>query len=211
MTDISQIPIYEAAEVELRESSRKTDSISNSFESLQSLDSISSDLYMELSKVTINKKKPFVKRNVLPDLINFDAPSTSKFDDYHTMPNDSSDMMSINSSMVSEVDGIKESVESNTGRSIKNSGSMIFDKQETYSLRSLDRTRRSSSYSVLSLSDAECKTKTEDSYVFEAGYLLNLAARCEDIGDYQRAFECYKSGIEKMLIGVQCEYLNLDD
>lgn len=80
---------------------------------------------------------------------------------------------------------------------------------------SCDESRRSSSRvslyskSVLSLPNAECKTKTEDSYVFEAGYMLNLAARCEDMGDYQRAFECYKSGIEKMLIGVQSEYTYL--
>ncbi|RVE40234.1 hypothetical protein evm_015115 [Chilo suppressalis] len=57
----------------------------------------------------------------------------------------------------------------------------------------------------MSLSNVENKTKTEDSYVFEAGYMLNLAARCEDMGDYQRAFDCYKSGIEKMLIGVQSD------
>ncbi|XP_045519445.1 ribosomal protein S6 kinase-like 1 isoform X2 [Pieris brassicae] len=206
-TDISQIPIYEATDVELRESSRKTDSNSNSFESLNSLDSISSDLYDELSKVTISKIRPLVKKNVLPDLINFDAPSTSKFDDYHTMPKrfdgSSVDTMSINSSMMSEVDGVvQESRNPGNSQSIE-----TISKYDTVSLRSIgfERTRRSSSYSVLSLSGMECKTKTEDSYVFEAGYLLNLAARCEDLGEYQRAFEFYKSGIEKMLIGVQSD------
>ncbi|XP_047510541.1 ribosomal protein S6 kinase-like 1 isoform X1 [Pieris napi] len=206
-TDISQIPIYEAADVELRVSSRKTDSNSNSFESLNSLDSISSDLYDELSKVTINKIKPLVRKNVLPDLINFDAPSTSKFDDYHTMPKrfdgSSVDTMSINSSMMSEVDGV---VKESRNLSISQNTETM-SKYDTSSLRSIgfDRTRRSSSYSVLSLSGMECKTKTEDSYVFEAGYLLNLAARSEDLGEYQRAFEFYKSGIEKMLIGVQSD------
>ncbi|XP_046972476.1 uncharacterized protein LOC124539223 [Vanessa cardui] len=66
--DISQIPIYEAADVEIRESD------SDSFESLDSLDSLDSELYDELS----NFDAPSVKRNMLPDLINFDAPSTSR-------------------------------------------------------------------------------------------------------------------------------------
>ncbi|CAK1547849.1 unnamed protein product [Leptosia nina] len=208
-TDISQIPIYEPADVELRESSHRIDSTSNSFESLSSLDSIDSALFEELCKVTV-KSKPFVKK-VLPDLINFDAPSTS-FDDYHTMSRDQSsfDKISINSSSISAdiVDGCRN-LDTSTDissklLSYKESSIRNFD---TSSLRSTtsDATRRSSSFSVLSLSNVECKTKTEDSYVFEAGYLLNLATRCEDVGDFQRAFECYKSGIEKMLIGVQTD------
>lgn len=43
----------------------------------------------------------------------------------------------------------------------------------------------------------------EESYVFEAGYLLSLGARHEAKGDYQKAFDFYKAGIEKMLIGAQ--------
>lgn len=176
---ISQIPIYEAADVEIRESPKTSQKLStaDSFESINSLDSINS-LYDELSKVTIEKSKPCIKdKSVLPDLINFDAPSTSKFEDYHTMPktsNPDSDTLSLNSN-------------------------------ETDSRRSSSRMSLYSKRSVLSLSNVESKTKTEDSYVFEAGYMLNLAARCEDMGDYQRAFECYKSGIEKMLIGVQSD------
>ncbi|KAG6458428.1 hypothetical protein O3G_MSEX010856 [Manduca sexta] len=75
---ISQIPIYGAADVEIRQSPNKP-KVSDSFESLNSLGSIDSDLYEELSKVNIDKPR------VLPDLINFDAPSTSRFEDYHTM------------------------------------------------------------------------------------------------------------------------------
>ncbi|XP_026730479.1 ribosomal protein S6 kinase delta-1-like isoform X2 [Trichoplusia ni] len=175
---ISQIPIYEAANVEIRTSPKKVSS-ADSFESINSIDSIDSDLYDELNKLTVEKRPTVKTKSVLPDLINFDAPSTSKFDDYHTMRKKAdSDTISLNSNVCSS---------------------------------SCDESRRSSSRvslyskSVLSLPNAECKTKTEDSYVFEAGYMLNLAARCEDMGDYQRAFECYKSGIEKMLIGVQTD------
>ncbi|CAG9792537.1 unnamed protein product [Diatraea saccharalis] len=182
---ISQIPIYEAADVEIRESP-KDDKLSNanSFESLSSLDSINSDLYDELSKVTIDKHKPSVKsKSALPDLINFDAPSTSKFDDYHTMSkcgNTNSDSTSLTSNMYG-------------------STSSVFDMER----RSSSRISLYSKQSLLSLTNVESRTRTEDSYVFEAGYMLNLAARCENMGDYQKAFDCYKSGIEKMLIGVQ--------
>ncbi|XP_026315947.1 uncharacterized protein LOC113227261 [Hyposmocoma kahamanoa] len=164
---ISQIPIYEAADVEMP--STPNISKADSFESINSLESIGSDLYSELDKVTIDKAKPSVKR-VLPDLINFDVPSTSRFDDYHTMTS-----------------GVSNS--------------------ETVSLSSYTRSNsRVSLYrSELSLSNVENKTKTEDSYVFEAGYMLNLAARYEDMKEYQRAFESYKAGIEKMLIGVQSD------
>lgn len=60
--------------------------------------------------------------------------------------------------------------------------------------------------SAMSLSSVVRAKETEDSYVFEAGYLLAMAARCEDRGQYRRAFHCYRAGIEKMLIGVRCEY-----
>ncbi|VVC95802.1 unnamed protein product [Leptidea sinapis] len=78
--EISQIPIYEAADVELRLSPVLPKA--NSFESLSSLESISSDLYDELSKISVQDVKPCVK--VLPDLINFEIPSTSKMKDYHS-------------------------------------------------------------------------------------------------------------------------------
>ncbi|RVE45013.1 hypothetical protein evm_010331 [Chilo suppressalis] len=184
---ISQIPIYEAAEVEIRQSP-KDDKLSNanSFESLNSLDSINSDLFDELNKVAIDKYKPSVKRKpVLPDLINFDAPSTSRFDDYHTMSRSGN----IHSDTTSLTSNLYES------------SSSVYDMER----RSSSRVSLYSKQSVMSLSNVESKTKTEDSYVFEAGYMLNLAARCEDMGDYQRAFDCYKSGIEKMLIGVQSD------
>lgn len=146
------------------------------------MDSIDSDIYEELKKLTVEKKPSVKSKSVLPDLINFDAPSTSKFEDYHTMKTKKSDCdtVSLNSNVCS---------------------TSSFDVESR-------RSSRMSLYSksVLSLSNAECKTKTEDSYVFEAGYMLNLAARCEDMGDYQRAFECYKNGIEKMLIGVQSKF-----
>nr|XP_049705826.1 uncharacterized protein LOC110381519 isoform X1 [Helicoverpa armigera] len=175
---ISQIPIYEAADVEIRHSPKKL-SLADSFESINSIESIDSDLYDELNKLTVDKKPSVKTKSVLPDLINFDAPSTSKFDDYHTMRKKvDSDTVSLNSNVCSS--------------------SCEVDSRRSSSRVSLY------SKSVLSLSN-ECKTKTEDSYVFEAGYMLNLAARCEDMGDYQRAFECYKSGIEKMLIGVQSD------
>ena len=161
--------------------SPKKASPTDSFESINSIESIDSDLYDELNKLTVDKKPSVKTKSVLPDLINFDAPSTSKFDDYHTMRKKAeSDTVSLNSNVCS-------------------STSCEVDSRRSSSRVSLY------SKSVLSLSNTECKTKTEDSYVFEAGYMLNLAARCEDMGDYQRAFECYKSGIEKMLIGVQSE------
>ncbi|KAH9628160.1 hypothetical protein HF086_009185 [Spodoptera exigua] len=166
---ISQIPIYEAADVEIRRSPKKV-SPTDSFESINSIESIDSDLYDELNKLTVDKKPSVKTKSVLPDLIIFDAPSTSKYDDCDTVSLTSN----VCSSTSCEVDSRRSS-----------SRVSLYSK------------------SVVSLSNAECKTKTEDSYVFEAGYMLNLAARCEDMGDYQRAFECYKSGIEKMLIGVQ--------
>ncbi|OWR54531.1 hypothetical protein KGM_206515 [Danaus plexippus plexippus] len=150
--DVSQIPIYEAADVEIRDSPK---SLSNSFESLTSLESFDSDIYDDISKVSIDSRAQVKK--VLPDLINFDEPSCSKFEDYHTMT-----------------------------------------RHDAVSM-----TSGSDSSRTLSRSNTEYKTRTDDSYIFEAGYMLNLAARCEDMNDYQRAFECYKSGIEKMLIGVQ--------
>uniref|UniRef100_A0A2A4K9Q1 Protein kinase domain-containing protein n=1 Tax=Heliothis virescens TaxID=7102 RepID=A0A2A4K9Q1_HELVI len=179
---ISQIPIYEAADVEIRHSPKKL-SLADSFESINSIESFDSDIYDELNKLKVDKK-PSVKTKlpvtVLPDLINFDAPSTSKFEDYHTMRKKvDSDTVSLNSNVCSSTCDVD-------------------------SRRSSSRVSMYSK-SVLSLCNSECKTKTEDSYVFEAGYMLNLAARCEDMGDYQRAFECYKSGIEKMLIGVQSD------
>ncbi|KAF9415792.1 hypothetical protein HW555_006693 [Spodoptera exigua] len=170
---ISQIPIYEAADVEIRRSPKKV-SPTDSFESINSIESIDSDLYDELNKLTVDKKPSVKTKSVLPDLIIFDAPSTSKYDDCDTVSLTSN----VCSSTSCEVDSRRSS-----------SRVSLYSK------------------SVVSLSNAECKTKTEDSYVFEAGYMLNLAARCEDMGDYQRAFECYKSGIEKMLIGVQSKYL----
>lgn len=105
---------------------------------------------------------------MLPDLINFDEPSTSVFDiSMSRDDNSNSESLSINSSV------------SETSKSI-----------------SLSRH-----------SEVEHKTKTEDSYIFEASYLLNLAARSEENEDYQRAFDYYKSGIEKLLIGVQSKLI----
>ena len=126
---------------------------------------------MTVDKLTVTA----VKKNVLPDLINFDAPSTSNLNNLN------SDSVSFSSTY--------------------DSNSIYEDSGSRLSLYSKK--------SVLCHSNTnnENKARTDDSYVFEAGYLLNLAARCENMGDYQRAFECYKSGIEKMLIGVQCEYL----
>ncbi|XP_039748011.1 ribosomal protein S6 kinase-like 1 isoform X2 [Pararge aegeria] len=182
--DVSQIPIYEAADVEIRESPKTTERLadSNSFESINSLESLGSDLFEELNKVAIDNKKPFVKKNVLPDLITFDAPSTSTFDDYHTMRNMDAETISLNSST-------------------NEPSSSACDE----SRRSSSRVSVYSKRSVPSLSGAESRTRTEDSYIFEAGYLLNLAARCEDAGQPRRAFDCYKAGIEKMLIGVQTD------
>lgn len=173
--------------MEIRESPKNTTK-TDSFESLSSLESIDSDLYEELNKLTIKKSKPSVKKSVLPDLINFDMPSTSKFEDYHTMPGNNT------GSLDSETASLNSNLESTAS---------MFDLERRSSSKQSVYSKRS----VLSLLNVECKTKTEDSYVFEAGYMLNLAARCEGLGDFQRAFECYKSGIEKMLIGVQSKYL----
>ncbi|XP_072946356.1 ribosomal protein S6 kinase-like 1 isoform X2 [Epargyreus clarus] len=182
--DVSHIPIYEAADVEIRESPKPLKkSISDSFESIHSLISVDFDFYDELNKITIDKSKSCIKsKSMLPDLINFDAPSTSKFEDYHTMPktgNTDVDTLSLDST--------------------------VYESSYDDSHRSSSRLSLYSKRSMPSLSNIESKTKTEDSYIFEAGYLLNLAARCENTGDYQRAFEYYKSGIEKMLIGVQLD------
>ncbi|XP_045454872.1 ribosomal protein S6 kinase delta-1 [Melitaea cinxia] len=162
--DISQIPIHEPTDVEIKESPKTSTKLSesDSFETINSIESLDSDLYEELSKINIDRKVPSVKRNVLPDLINFDAPSTSKFEDYHTMPkNKDIESISISSTVVSK--------------------------------------------SVPSLSMSKSVSETEDSYVFAAGYALNLAVSCEQKGDYRGAFDCYKLAIEKMLIGVRTD------
>ncbi|XP_063373654.1 ribosomal protein S6 kinase delta-1 [Cydia amplana] len=153
---IPKIPIYEAAVVELKPHS--------SNDSLNSLESLNDDLYDQLSKLTVQNKGAV--KNRLPDLINFDAPSSSRLENYVPKQSDTS---SLNSTLSSR---------SNS---------------------------RMSLYSKTSLSNVDSKTRTEDSYVFEAGYLLNMAARCEDMREYQRAFDFYKSGIEKMLVGVQTD------
>ncbi|XP_063394579.1 uncharacterized protein LOC134679553 [Cydia fagiglandana] len=153
---IPQIPIYEAAVVEIKPHS--------STESLNSLESLNDDLYDQLSKLTVQNKSAV--KNKLPDLINFDAPSSSRLENYVPKQSETS---SLNSTLSSR---------SNS---------------------------RMSLYSKASLSNVDSKTRTEDSYVFEAGYLLNMAARCEDMREYRRAFDFYKSGIEKMLVGVQTD------
>ncbi|XP_048006137.1 ribosomal protein S6 kinase delta-1 isoform X2 [Leguminivora glycinivorella] len=153
---IPQIPIYEAANVEIKPHS--------SVESLNSLESLNDDLYDQLTKLHVQNKTAIKK--VLPDLINFDAPSSSRLENYAPKLSETS---SLNSTLSSR---------SNS---------------------------RISLYSKPSLSNWESQTQTEDVYVFEAGYLLKMAARCEERGDYQRAFDFYKSGIEKMLVGVQTD------
>ncbi|KOB79303.1 Ribosomal protein S6 kinase-like 1 [Operophtera brumata] len=228
---ISQIPIYEAAEVELRPSPINTKV--NSYESLSSIESIDSDLYDELSKLSIEKSRPSIRR-VLPDLINFDVPSTSKFEDYHTRDKtgntdsedyhtrvstgntnpdchrvttgntdsdyhnrftsgntDSEDYHTRFSTGNTNIDyhtrfttGNTDSDTTSLNSNLESSSMCEFESRSSMSLYS--------KRSALSLSNAESKTRTEDSYVFEAGYMLNLAARCEDMGDFQRAFECYK-------------------
>ncbi|KAL4718092.1 hypothetical protein ACJJTC_018927, partial [Scirpophaga incertulas] len=177
---ISKIPIYLAVE-EIRQSPKL--SPANSFDSINSLASMNCDFYDEINKVTIDKHKPCVKtKTMLPDLIIFDAPTSSDCEDdsnYARSITNCSDSTSLKSNVCGSTSSVYEETHSASRLS-------LYSKQ-----------------SVMSLSNLECKTKTEDSYVFEAGYMLNLAARCERLGDYHRAFECYKSGIEKMLIGVQ--------
>nr|XP_026491889.1 ribosomal protein S6 kinase delta-1 [Vanessa tameamea] len=70
--DVSRIPIYEAADVEIRESPKPSPKLSDSdsFESINSIDSLDSELYEELSGLTVERRAP-------PDLISFDAPSRS--------------------------------------------------------------------------------------------------------------------------------------
>lgn len=142
---------------------------------------------------------------MLPDLINFDVPSTSKFEDYHTRDktgNTDTDYHTRVTTGNTDTDyntrltsGTTDSDTTSLNSNLESSSMCEFERRSSMSLYS--------KRSVLSLSNVDSKTRTEDSYVFEAGYMLNLAARCEDMGDFQRAFECYKSGIEKMLIGVQ--------
>ncbi|KAJ0171948.1 hypothetical protein K1T71_012711 [Dendrolimus kikuchii] len=202
---ISQIPIYEAADVEIRQSPIDKPKITtaDSYESINSLDSIDSDLYDELSKVTIDKSKPTIKNNVLPDLINFDVPSTSKLNSSFENSSKFENTSAFGSS--SKFENYEPKTKETDTLSLNSnlcSSSSMYDFE---SRRSSSRLSLCSKQSVLSLSNVECKTRTEDSYVFEAGYMLNLAAKCENMGDYQRAFDCYKSGIEKMLIGVQTD------
>ncbi|XP_013166043.1 PREDICTED: uncharacterized protein LOC106116681 [Papilio xuthus] len=246
--DISQIPIYEAADVELRQSPRNTRT--DSFESINSIESINSDFYDELNKITIEKTKPSVKtKNVLPDLINFDAPSTSnasKFDDYHTMGTETvsiasdspirvkemensyvfesplydtnNDDMSVTSrGMDTEIDGVASPSSGVRGKEteiyedVSSVSSEVRGKEtEIYegvsSLSSDVRGKETEIYEGVSSLSSEVRVKeTEDSYVFEAGYLLSLGARSEDSGQYRRAFHCYRAGIEKMLIGVRLD------
>ncbi|KPI98595.1 Ribosomal protein S6 kinase delta-1 [Papilio xuthus] len=228
--DISQIPIYEAADVELRQSPRNTRT--DSFESINSIESINSDFYDELNKITIEKTKPSVKtKNVLPDLINFDAPSTSnasKFDDYHTMGTETvsiasdspirvkemensyvfesplydtnNDDMSVTSrAMDTEIDGV-----ASPSSGVRGKETEIYE--DVSSVSSEVRGKETEIYEGVSSLSSEVRVKeTEDSYVFEAGYLLSLGARSEDSGQYRRAFHCYRAGIEKMLIGVRLD------
>lgn len=244
--DISQIPIYEAADVELRQSPKNTRT--DSFESINSIESINSDFYDELNKITIDKTKPSVKtKNVLPDLINFDAPSTSnalKFDDYHTMGTETDAITSDSPIRVKEMENsyVFESplYDTNTDDCVMSramddevdgvpslSNEMREKETEIYegvSLSSEVRSNDSEIYEGVSSLSSEVRVKgteicedvsslssemrvkeTEDSYVFEAGYLLSLGARSEDSGHYRRAFQCYRAGIEKMLIGVRCK------
>ncbi|KPJ20099.1 Ribosomal protein S6 kinase delta-1 [Papilio machaon] len=262
--DISQIPIYEAADVELRQSPKNTRT--DSFESINSIESINSDFYDELNKIKIDKTKPCVKtKNVLPDLINFDAPSTSnalKFDDYHTMGTEivsvtsdspvrvkemensyvyesplydtNNDDVSVTSrAMDTEIDGV-----ASLSSEVREKDTEIYDvsslssevrlketdkydvsslssevrvkETEIYedvsSLSSQVRVKETEIYEGVSSLSSEVRVKeTEDSYVFEAGYLLSLGARSEDSGQYRRAFHCYRAGIEKMLIGVRSD------
>ncbi|XP_047539200.1 ribosomal protein S6 kinase delta-1 [Vanessa atalanta] len=69
--DVSQIPIYEAADVEIRESPETSPKLSesDSFESINSIESLDSELFEELGKLTVERGAP--------DLISFDAPSRS--------------------------------------------------------------------------------------------------------------------------------------
>ncbi|XP_041971405.1 ribosomal protein S6 kinase delta-1 isoform X2 [Aricia agestis] len=143
--DISQIPIYEATEVEIRESPKDCtrSGTSDSFESINSLESLDSDFYDELKRIRV-KPITSIKRN-LPDLIDFERPSTS------------------------------------VSRDVTDCAPRVTTDNST--------------------SDKG----VEGGYAVEAGYLLSVAGRCEDAGDYERAFEFYKTGIEKLLQGVQSE------
>ncbi|CAH2098044.1 unnamed protein product [Euphydryas editha] len=270
--DISQIPIHEPTDVEIRESPKTSTKISesDSFESINSIESLDSDLYEELNKVKIDKQVPGVKRNVLPDLINFDAPSTSKFEDYHTM-NKNRDIENI--SISSTIYGTESERPSESRASIysKMSGPSLSNPEGATGTDNSDISKNISSRSTidyvsgledsfkfsankcvssLSISEgttgidnsdiskiipsrstidcvsgtedsfkfsasankclpslymSEGTSETEDSYVFSAGYALNLAMSSEQKGDYRGAFDCYKSAIEKMLIGVRTD------
>lgn len=98
--DVSNIEIFGAAHVEMPTSPTNTKGTDSS-ESLSSLDSIKSDLFEEVSRMTIDKPRSCVKKkSVLPDLINFgfDVPSTSRLDDGNTRARSSVDTDSMNSS-----------------------------------------------------------------------------------------------------------------
>ncbi|CAG4995549.1 unnamed protein product [Parnassius apollo] len=242
--DVSQIPIYEAANVEVRESPQHKISKAESFESITSIDSINSDFYDELSKVTIEKTKPSVKtKTVLPDLINFDAPSTShtsRFEDYHTMRRNitDSETVSINStcddfsfsspsnlvrvkemensyvfesplfenspSSLSNLTGGKDTDDDDTSMCAGSVASSKFERARETDCAS-DTTSIYEGFVSSSMSNVGGVKETEDSYVFEAGYLLAMGARCEDRAHYRRAFHFYRAGIEKMLIGVRSD------
>ncbi|KAI8423888.1 hypothetical protein MSG28_012886 [Choristoneura fumiferana] len=54
--------------------------------SLESVEDLNDALYDEISKITIEKRSAVKKKQTLPDLIIFDEPSCSNFEDYHNMP-----------------------------------------------------------------------------------------------------------------------------
>lgn len=155
---------------------------------------------------------------MLPDLINFDAPSTSKFEDYHTMPKNK-DMESISISSTVYSDRCSESRASMYSKMSAPSLSIpqyvsemediknIASRSNVESVSATEGSCVSVSKSVPSLSISRSVSETEDSYVFAAGYALNLAVSCEQKGDYRGAFDCYKLAIEKMLIGVRSKYI----
>lgn len=231
--NISNIEIFEGVDFD-RQRSNSPDSPANSFRSLNSLESIDSDTYDEVSKLAIEKTNASVKPKMLPDLINFDQPSTS----FQSSNQNAMYLLSKNQSILSNCDqNTHDEVDIENSNSINVSTydendiprSLDCDQNETrshISVLSRDQNDQNSNHDETDFSSERIindqivgihssdqnsrssmvdRNQTEDSYIFEAGYLLNLAARCEQSGDYSRSFQYYKSGIEKLLIGVKSD------
>ncbi|XP_077296561.1 uncharacterized protein LOC143918473 [Arctopsyche grandis] len=95
-------------------------------------------------------------------------------------------------------ENMKLSFKDNNISDVKNNNSTNFMSLESHIQKNANLESSANQLDIFSSS-----TDLQENYVFEAGYLLSLGAKNEAKGDYETAFDCYKLGIEKLLIGVQ--------